>query len=301
MLATVSRRLRFLLPKRFRADAPVVPVVRLTGVIGAALPFRSGLSLASCSATLERAFGMKGIKAVAIAVNSPGGSAVQSHLIFRRIRALAEEKKLPVLVFAEDAAASGGYMIACAGDEIFADPSSLVGSIGVVSAGFGFEKLLDRLGVERRVHTAGRNKAMLDPFRPEDPEDVERLKEIQARVHEVFVGLVRDRRGERLRGEPERLFSGAGLGRGRRARARARRRHRRPPDRLARALRPQGAARHGGKRSLLPDRAVVQPAAGDRGRARGPRGRSRGGGGTGGVVAAWTLRIFPPNTSMSSS
>ena len=209
MLASVPRRLRFLLPKRFYADAPVVPVVRLTGVIGAALPFRSGLSLSSCSATLERAFGMKGVKAVAIAVNSPGGSAVQSHLIFRRIRSLAEEKKLPVLVFAEDAAASGGYMIACAGDEIFADPSSLVGSIGVVSAGFGFEKLLDRLGVERRVHTAGRNKAMLDPFRPEDPEDVERLKEIQAHVHEVFVSLVRDRRGERLRGKPERLFSGA--------------------------------------------------------------------------------------------
>jgi ClpP class serine protease len=114
-----------------------------------------------------------------------------------------------VFVFAEDAAASGGYMIACAGDEIFADPSSLVGSIGVVSAGFGFERLIERLGVERRVHTAGRNKAMLDPFRPEDPEDVERLKEIQARVHEVFAGLVRARRGTRLRGEAEHLFSGA--------------------------------------------------------------------------------------------
>ena len=183
-------------------------MVRLSGVIGAAFPLRSGLSLSSCAGSLERAFGMKGIKAVAIAVNSPGGSAVQSHLIFRRIRSLAEERKVPVFMFAEDAAASGGYMIACAGDEIFADPSSLVGSIGVVSAGFGFERLIERLGVERRVHTAGRNKAMLDPFRPEDPEDVERLKEIQARVHEVFVELVRARRGTRLRGEAEQLFSG---------------------------------------------------------------------------------------------
>jgi signal peptide peptidase SppA len=208
MLASIPRRLRFLLPKRFRAHRPVVPVVRLSGVIGAAFPLRSGLSLSSCAGSLERAFGMKGIRAVAIAVNSPGGSAVQSHLIFRRIRSLAEERKVPVFMFAEDAAASGGYMIACAGDEIFADPSSLLGSIGVVSAGFGFERLIDRLGVERRVHTAGRNKAMLDPFRPEDPEDVERLKEIQARVHEVFVDLVRARRGTRLRGEAEHLFSG---------------------------------------------------------------------------------------------
>jgi signal peptide peptidase SppA len=209
MLASIPRRLRILLPKRFRVQCPIVPVVRLSGVIGAAFPLRSGLSLSSCAGSLERAFGMKGIKAVAIAVNSPGGSAVQSHLIFRRIRSLADEKKVPVFVFAEDAAASGGYMIACAGDEIFADPSSLVGSIGVVSAGFGFERLIERLGVERRVHTAGRNKAMLDPFRPEDPEDVERLKEIQARVHEVFAGLVRARRGTRLRGEAEQLFSGA--------------------------------------------------------------------------------------------
>jgi signal peptide peptidase SppA len=209
MLASIPRRLRILLPKRFRVQRPVVPVVRLSGVIGAAFPLRSGLSLSSCAGSLERAFGMKGIKAVAIAVNSPGGSAVQSHLIFRRIRSLADEKKVPVFMFAEDAAASGGYMIACAGDEIFADPSSLVGSIGVVSAGFGFERLIERLGVERRVHTAGRNKAMLDPFRPEDPEDVERLKEIQARVHEVFAGLVRARRGTRLRGEAEQLFSGA--------------------------------------------------------------------------------------------
>src|SRR5918998_1116194 len=209
MLASIPRRLRFLLPKRFRAQRPVVPVVRLSGVIGAAFPLRSGLSLSSCAGSLERAFGMKGIKAVAIAVNSPGGSAVQSHLIFRRIRSLSEEKKVPVFVFAEDAAASGGYMIACAGDEIFADPSSLVGSIGVLSASFGFDRLMERFGIERRLHTAGENKAMLDPFRPERPEDVERLKAIQANVHDDFRQLVESRRGARLRGEPGEMFSGA--------------------------------------------------------------------------------------------
>jgi signal peptide peptidase SppA len=192
-----------------RAKHPLIPVVRLTGAIGAVLPFRQGLSISTCAPALERAFGFADIKGVAIVVNSPGGSAVQSHLIFRRIRALAEEKKVPVFVFVEDAAASGGYMIACAGDEIFADPSSVVGSIGVVSASFGFERLIERFGIERRLHTIGKQKAMLDPFRPEKPEDVERLKGIQARVHETFSGLVEARRGARLKGEREDLFSGA--------------------------------------------------------------------------------------------
>jgi signal peptide peptidase SppA len=209
LFSSLADRLRMLLPPRYRAKHPLVPVVRLSGAIGAALPLRPGLSVSSCAPALERAFGMPGITAVALVVNSPGGSAVQSHLIYKRIRAHAEEKKVPVFVFVEDVAASGGYMIACAGEEIFADPSSLVGSIGVIFAGFGFERLIERFGVERRVHTAGRNKAMLDPFRPEDPEDVERLKEIQARVHEFFVELVRARRGTRLRGEAEQLFSGA--------------------------------------------------------------------------------------------
>jgi signal peptide peptidase SppA len=208
-LTKVSDRLQLLLPPRFRARAPLVPVVRLSGVIGSVLPLRPGLSLAVVAPALERAFSMRGAKAVAIIVNSPGGSAVQSHLIFRRIRAHAEESKLPVLVFVEDAAASGGYMIACAGDEIFADPSSLVGSIGVVSASFGFDRLIERFGVERRLHTAGENKAMLDPFRPERPEDVERLKAIQANVHEAFKHLVETRRGAHLRGDPGELFSGA--------------------------------------------------------------------------------------------
>jgi signal peptide peptidase SppA len=205
----IPDRLRFLLPRRYRGREPVVPVVRLTGVIGTVLPFRQGLSIASCAPALERAFAWPGLKAVAIVVNSPGGSAVQSHLIYTRIRALAEEKKVPVFAFAEDAAASGGYMIACAGDEIFADPSSLVGSVGVVSAGFGFDRFIERFGIERRLHAIGSQKAMLDPFRPERPEDVDRLKAIQASVQETFVGLVETRRSARLRGERATIFSGA--------------------------------------------------------------------------------------------
>jgi signal peptide peptidase SppA len=208
LLSSLAERLRVLLPARYRAKHPLVPVVRLSGAIGAALPLRPGLSVAACAPALERAFGMPGIKAVAVVINSPGGSAAQSHLIFKRIRAHADEKKVSVFVFVEDVAASGGYMIACAGDEIFADPSSLVGSIGVISAGFGFERLIERFGVERRVHTAGRNKAMLDPFRPERPEDVARLKEIQGQVHAAFRGLVEGRRGARLKGDPDALFSG---------------------------------------------------------------------------------------------
>jgi signal peptide peptidase SppA len=207
-LAAFSHRLQRLLPARFRPHVPIVPVVRLSGVIGSVLPLRPGLTLSACAPMLERAFATSGAKAVAVIVNSPGGSAVQSHLIFQRIRAHAEESKLPVLVFVEDAAASGGYMVACAGDEIFADPSSLVGSIGVVSASFGFDRLIERFGVERRLHTAGESKAMLDPFRPERPEDVERLKAIQSNVHATFKDLVQTRRGARLNGGPD-LFSGA--------------------------------------------------------------------------------------------
>ncbi|WP_414474997.1 S49 family peptidase [Microvirga sp. M2] len=208
--SVLPARLQFLLPSRYRSYRdPIVPIVRLSGPIGAVMPLRSGLAIANVAQMLERAFSVPGAKAVAIVVNSPGGSAAQSHLIFKRIRALADEKKIPVLAFVEDAAASGGYMIACAADEIFADPASIVGSIGVVSAGFGFQELLARIGVERRVHTAGQNKAMLDPFRPENPEDVARLKGLQLKIHEVFVDLVRTRRGERLNDSYEDLFSGA--------------------------------------------------------------------------------------------
>lgn len=187
-------RLRRFLPARWRKPRPRVAVLRLNGVIGAVSPLRQGLSIATVAPTLERAFAMPRLSAVAIVINSPGGSAAQSHLIYRRIRALAAEKKVPVLAFVEDVAASGGYMIACAADEIIADPASLVGSIGVVSASFGFDKLIERIGVDRRVHTQGDAKAMLDPFRPENPEDVARLKAIQADVQALFTSLVSERR-----------------------------------------------------------------------------------------------------------
>jgi signal peptide peptidase SppA len=200
--------LRPLLPARFRDRPPLVPVVRLVGAIGSISALRPGLSIASCAPALERAFSIKGAKAVAIVVNSPGGSPVQSHLIYRRIRSLSTEKKLPVLVFVEDAAASGGYMIACAGDEIIADPSSIVGSVGVVSASFGLDRLIERYGVDRRVHTTGPRKAMLDPFRPENPEDIKRLKAIQADIFTAFSDLVAERRGGKLTKTPEELFTG---------------------------------------------------------------------------------------------
>jgi signal peptide peptidase SppA len=187
---------------------PVVAVVRLAGIIGSLGPWRGGLTLAGLAPTLERAFALGGTKAVALAVNSPGGSPVQSSLIAARIRALAGEKKLPVFAFAEDVAASGGYWLATAGDEIYADESSIVGSIGVISAGFGFQELLQRLGVERRVHTAGPRKAMLDPFRPESAEDVARLESLQREIHETFKAQVRNRRGARLKADDDTLFSG---------------------------------------------------------------------------------------------
>lgn len=203
-------RLQFLLPSKYRTYAnPIVSVVRLSGPIGAVMPLRTGLAMSSVAPLLERAFSVPGAKAVALVINSPGGSAAQSHLIFKRIRAFAEEKKLPVIAFVEDAAASGGYMIACAADEIYADPASIVGSIGVVSASFGFHELIERIGIERRVHTAGKSKAMLDPFRPENPDDVVRLKGLQRRIHDVFAELVRERRGEKLNDSYDDLFSGA--------------------------------------------------------------------------------------------
>jgi signal peptide peptidase SppA len=145
---------------------------------------------------------------VALVINSPGGSPVQSALIAKRIRLLATEKKLPVIAFVEDVAASGGYWLACAADEIIADGASIVGSIGVVSAGFGFQHLIARLGIERRVHTSGENKSMLDPFRDEKPEDVERLKRLQAEIHDGFKDWVRERRGTKLKGGDALLFTG---------------------------------------------------------------------------------------------
>lgn len=193
----------------FKGRAPVVSVLRLSGVISPAPQLmRGALSLAELAGPIQQAFETKGVKAVALSVNSPGGSPVQSSLIGKRIRALAREKEIPVFAFVEDVAASGGYWLACAADEIFADPTSIVGSIGVVSAGFGFPDALDKLGVERRVYTQGRNKAILDPFKPENPDDIERLKALQKDIHEAFISHVKDRRGRRLKGDDDALFNG---------------------------------------------------------------------------------------------
>src|SRR6202048_2427041 len=196
------------IPARLRRGSAVVPVVRLSALIGAVTPLRPGMSLAGIARTLERAFAVKNAKAVALVINSPGGSPVQSRQIYLRIRLLATEKKLPVLVFVEDVAASGGYMIACAGDEIFCDPSSILGSIGVVGGSFGFQELIKKVGVERRLYTAGKHKAMLDPFLPEDPDDVARVKALQREIHAIFIALVKQSRGTKLKGADDVLFTG---------------------------------------------------------------------------------------------
>ena len=200
--------LRGLVPRRFRRDRPVVPVVRLTGIVGFSTPLRPGLTLAGLARTLERAFAIRQAATVAVLVNSPGGSPVQSHLIFRRIRQLAEQHQRRVIAFIEDAGASGGYMIACAADEIVADQHSIVGSIGVVGGSFGFDKMIGKLGIERRLYTSGEHKAMLDPFLPENPDDVERLKKLQREIHDDFIALVKARRAGKLSGSEESLFSG---------------------------------------------------------------------------------------------
>ncbi|MGY5800641.1 S49 family peptidase [Rhizobium hainanense] len=200
--------LRRMLPKRFRKEEVIVPVVRLSGVISSGGgPLRQSLNLAGSSQALEKAFGMKTAPAVAIIVNSPGGSPVQSRMIYNRIRDLAVEKNKKVLVFVEDVAASGGYMIALAGDEIIADATSIVGSIGVVSGGFGFPELLKKIGVERRVYTAGDNKVILDPFKPEKEKDIEYLKSLQLEIHKVFIDMVLERRTGKLSAD-ETVFSG---------------------------------------------------------------------------------------------
>ena len=207
-LLDLRERVMAVLPARLRSGTAVVPVVRLSGVIGAVTPLRPGMTLAAIARTLERAFSMRNAKAVALVINSPGGSPVQSRQIYVRIRQLAAEKKLPVLVFVEDVAASGGYMLACAGDEIFCDPSSILGSIGVVGGSFGFQELIKKVGVERRLYTAGEHKAMLDPFLPENRDDVARLKTIQREIHTTFIALVKASRGSRLKGADEVLFTG---------------------------------------------------------------------------------------------
>lgn len=201
---------RSLIPvARWREPAPVVAVLRLVGLIGQIGPMRRGLGLAALAGPIERAFRLRHLKAVALVVNSPGGSPVQASLIAGRIRALADEKGTPVIAFAEDVAASGGYWLACAADEIYADAAAVVGSIGVMSSGFGFHELMRRVGVERRLHASGPRKGMLDPFSRERPEDVEHLEALQRSVHRDFVEMVRARRGDRLTAPEDEAFSGA--------------------------------------------------------------------------------------------
>lgn len=207
----IPDRLASRLPGRLgeRADRPVVSMVRLHGVITAVtgpVP-RSVINAAAVEKTLERAFAPDGLVAVALLVNSPGGSPTQSALVADRIRGLAAEKDVPVIAFCEDVAASGGYWLACAADEIYAHPTSLVGSIGVISQGFGLDGLIERFGVQRRLYTAGTSKSRLDPFLPEKPEDVDWLRDLQDQLHEMFQQWVVDRRGERLQTGAE-LFTG---------------------------------------------------------------------------------------------
>lgn len=187
---------------------PRIALVRLAGTIAARPGLSGGISLQSAAPMLDRAFAMRRLAAVFLAINSPGGSAVQSSLVAGHIRRLADEKRVPVVACVEDAAASGGYWIACAADEIVVDPASILGSVGVIAAEFGFERALERVGVERRMHTAGAEKSFLDPFRPERPEDVARLDELLGELHDEFRAWVKSRRGDRLRLPEEQLFSG---------------------------------------------------------------------------------------------
>lgn len=183
-------------------------VIPLLGTIAPKARFGQALNLSALDQTIEQAFSLSGVKAVALAINSPGGSPVQSALIMQRIRVLSAEKKVPVFAFAEDVAASGGYLIALAGDEIYAHEASIVGSIGVIFSGFGFPEVMKKIGVERRVYTAGEKKAMLDPFKPEVEADINHIKDLQKDIHKYFKSLVVERRGDKLKGDETMLFSG---------------------------------------------------------------------------------------------
>ena len=186
----------------------IVAHIKLNGVIGNVGRFKQGLDFSGQEEIIEKAFSLKKAKAVAITINSPGGSPVQSHLIYSFIREQAKKNKMKVFVFAEDVAASGGYLIACAGDEIYANSSSIIGSIGVIYSSFGFTELIKKIGVERRVHTAGKNKSSLDPFQDEKKEDIERLKNIQLDLHKDFIEVVEESRGSKLKKDQLELFSG---------------------------------------------------------------------------------------------
>jgi len=206
MIKKIKSSLSKLIPKRFRRSRVVIPMVRLNGTIAAS---RGNLSLASINQLLEKAFAKPSTKAVALSINSPGGSPVQSALIHDRIRQLAAKNDIQVLVFCEDVAASGGYWLATAGDEIYANSSSIIGSIGVVAAGFGFVGAIDKLGIERRVYTQGKNKVILDPFQPEKKADIERLEHLHKDIHSQFINHVKTRREGKLPEDEGELFTGA--------------------------------------------------------------------------------------------
>ena len=246
--------LRSIIKRLMGQSGPIIPVVRLQGVIAA--DQRPGrLNIETVAPLLKRAFAIKSAPAVAIIINSPGGSPVQSRLISKRIRDLADEHNKPVLVFVEDAAASGGYFIAVAGDEIIADPSSIVGSIGVIFSGFGFVEAIGKLGVERRVHTAGRNKSTLDPFLPEKPEDIARINQLETDIHKVFIDWVKLRRGARLKAPDDDALHRRVLVR----RPWSRSRPRRPPGRPARNP-PRPLRRQGRTPRHRPQARPLQPA-----------------------------------------
>ena len=187
----------------------IVPHIRLSGIIGSVGRFKQGINFAGQQEIIDKAFSIKKALAIAISINSPGGSPVQSHLIYSYIKKLAKKNNKKILVFAEDVAASGGYLIACAGDEIYANSSSIVGSVGVISASFGFQDAIKKIGVERRIYTAGKNKSTLDPFLEEKKEDIDRLKNIQLDLHKDFIKVVEDSRGSKLKKDlGVELFSG---------------------------------------------------------------------------------------------
>jgi signal peptide peptidase SppA len=192
----------------FLKKKKIIAHIKLNGVIGNAGKFKQGIDFSGQEEIIEKAFSLKKAKVVAITINSPGGSPVQSHLIYRFIRSQAKKNKKKVIVFAEDVAASGGYLIACSGDEIYANSSSIIGSIGVIYSSFGFTELIKKIGVERRVHTAGKNKSTLDPFLEERNEDIERLKDIQLDLHKDFIDVVEESRGVKLKKDVIELFSG---------------------------------------------------------------------------------------------
>ena len=193
----------------FFRKSQYVSCIPLNGIIAPNMGRRKGLNLHELDKVIEQAFSVKNLKAVVLQINSPGGSPVQSEMISKRIRDLSEKKNVPVLAFVEDVAASGGYWLACAADEIFASKASIIGSIGVVSSGFGFDKAIEKIGIDRRLYTSGENKAILDPFLPENKDDVKRLKAIQKELHNQFISFVKSRRGSKITNKDKDLFTGA--------------------------------------------------------------------------------------------